>query len=203
MDEKTSSAPQNAENLLKEEQLQQAQVRLVRLLQSNPALEQGWYLLSFTFQDPDQKYYALQQALRIKPDFQAAQEQLRILQEPATTQAEEAQFASTDETFLEEIKSLLEVGYQDEARALLQVYLAQNPHDSQAWYLISLTEPTHRGKINLLRHALRVDPTLAVAQIQLAQLQAAPSRVLTTVTNLNPHLHRFLSGFGCFSPTSS
>ena len=53
--------------------------------------------------------------------------------------------------------------------------LAQNPDEGQAWYLLSFTESTRRGKINLVRHALRVDPTFSAAETRLAELQAAPS----------------------------
>jgi len=171
MNQDAISALQKAGILLKSREDQAAQSLLEKKLKDNPNFEEGWYLISFTYQELDQNIYALRRALQINPDFREAQERLgKLVNQVALVNqtALEKQELSPDHeiegtVFAEvpteaespflEAEVLIANGNLEAARRLLRVYLQTHPNDSQGWYTLSLAEPTRRGQINDLRQA--------------------------------------------------
>ncbi len=80
MDESTRTILEQARDLLRAGQAQEARKLLVGALKSNPDSEHAWYLLGFTLDDPAKKRYAFEQALRINPQYQKARKQLAALE---------------------------------------------------------------------------------------------------------------------------
>ncbi len=79
MDHETISALQNAYQLLKDGNQQEALAILDPIVQANSEIAEAWYLLGFALTDPDKRIYAFRQVLRINPSNQPAQKQLEKL----------------------------------------------------------------------------------------------------------------------------
>ena len=172
MDQHTRFALKEAENLLKAGDVKAAQSLLVSTLQSNPNLEEGWFLLSFTCQKPDQKRYTLNLALQINPNFREAQQELRTIEKlEAQPNIAVGDIDSDDKPSISEAETLIADGNLEATQKVLRDFLGAHPDESQGWYLLSFAEPTWRGQINVLRHSLRIEPGFTAAKTRLAELQ--------------------------------
>ncbi|MBN1284544.1 MAG: tetratricopeptide repeat protein [Anaerolineae bacterium] len=83
MEEVTKAQLQQAQQLIKAGQRKEAYQLLRRLLQADPNNAQVWWLVAHAVPDPDQQRKALQHVLRIRPDYQPAQQALDKLKQPA------------------------------------------------------------------------------------------------------------------------
>ena len=169
--EAASATLNKAAQLLKARDIQGTQQLLIETLKKHPDFEQGWFLLSFTLQDRDQKEFALRRALEINPDFEAARNRLTGLESPTSdsTQPERSPVPKV-EAQLSKARDLLESGNPQGAQRVLRALLKSDPDQPQAWYLFSLTETHPRSQISLLRQALRIDPNYEPAQLRLQTL---------------------------------
>lgn len=82
VDDLTRQVRQAAE-FIKSGQPIKAREILVPLLRENGEVGEAWFLLSYTTADREKQLYSLNQALRINPQFNKAQERLEELQQPA------------------------------------------------------------------------------------------------------------------------
>jgi peptide/nickel transport system permease protein len=169
--EAASATLNKAAQLLKARDIQGTQQLLIETLKKHPDFEQGWFLLSFTLQDRDQKEFALRRALEINPDFKAARNRLTGLESPTSdsTQPERSPVPKVEAQLLE-ARDLLESGNPQDAQRVLRALLKSDPDQPQAWYLFSFTETHPRPQISLLRQALRIDPNYEPAQLRLQTL---------------------------------
>ena len=69
-----------AVELIRAKQFQEAAKLLIGFLKENPTSEDGWFLLSYTVQDPRQKTECLQRVLLLNPGHTRAQERLSRLE---------------------------------------------------------------------------------------------------------------------------
>ena len=79
MDDLTDSKLQTAYALIKAEQRDQARRILIPVVQANPDLADGWFLLGHAVNNPQEKIRCFQRALRLDPDNSSAQKQLARL----------------------------------------------------------------------------------------------------------------------------
>jgi tetratricopeptide (TPR) repeat protein len=89
MDNTTTRAIQKALELLQAGNKAEAQSLLIPVIKQNPDSAEAWYLLGFTFTEPQKRLSSFQQVLRIDPSNQAAQKQIARLTaaQPATPAA--------------------------------------------------------------------------------------------------------------------
>ncbi len=180
MEEHPISALQYAGNLLRSGDIQAAQSILVRYLNADPNCAQGWFLLSFTLQEADHKIYALRRSLHLNPEFKEAKERLAVLQKRGTESGLlVGQPKASIELLLSQAAILVEQGDFKAAKKILREFMKRHPNEIQGWFLLSFAEPTDRGKINVLRQALCLDPNFTDAKIRLAELQNQPARIIS------------------------
>lgn len=79
MDEIVANAIQKAADLIREGELNSAKPLLTEILKRNDQIEQAWFLLSYTLPDTEKSIYALEQAIKINPEFDKASERLEKL----------------------------------------------------------------------------------------------------------------------------
>jgi tetratricopeptide (TPR) repeat protein len=97
MDNTTTTAIQKALELLQAGNKTEAQSILIPVIKQSPDSAEAWYLLGFTFTDPQKRLSSFQQVLRIDPSNQAAQKQIARL--TATQSAMPAAGAAQDQPF--------------------------------------------------------------------------------------------------------
>ncbi len=79
MDQPTSEVLSQAKELLRAGQKQEARNLLNKYLQQNPNSEQGWWIMSFAVDNPDQQIQCLKKILQINPDRHKVREKLEEL----------------------------------------------------------------------------------------------------------------------------
>ncbi|MEW5870564.1 MAG: alpha/beta fold hydrolase [Chloroflexota bacterium] len=79
MDASPQSALQQAANLLRSGNRQEARALLRQIIKQDPRNEQAWYMLGFAVDELDQQIYAFSQALRINPAHEKARKKLEAL----------------------------------------------------------------------------------------------------------------------------
>ncbi len=85
MDHTTAFTIQDALDLLRAGKKAEAQSILLPVVRQDPDNAEAWYLLGFTFTDPQKRLDSFRQVLRIDPSNQAAQKQIAKLAAPTTT----------------------------------------------------------------------------------------------------------------------
>jgi pimeloyl-ACP methyl ester carboxylesterase len=79
MDQSTLIELRKARDLLQAGKSEEARPILARIIQQDPGAEHAWYLLSYAVTDPQKQRYALEQVLRINPDYEKARRRLASL----------------------------------------------------------------------------------------------------------------------------
>jgi hypothetical protein len=72
MSEEITEQINQVAELIKAGKLAQARNILIPFLRDNAQVAEAWYLLSFTLKNPDKQSYAIEQALKIAPNFEKA-----------------------------------------------------------------------------------------------------------------------------------
>ena len=80
MDEIVANAIQKAADLIRAGEINSAKPLLTEILKRNDQIEQAWFLLSYTLPEHTKNIYALEQAIKINPDFDRAKKRLEKLQ---------------------------------------------------------------------------------------------------------------------------
>jgi len=184
MDQQTGNVLKQAFMLLKAGKNQDAQILLVKILQSDPNVKQAWYLLSFCVSEPERKSYVLKRALQIDANFSDARQRLADLEKPEdrSSISPSAPAQNHIEQQLTQAQSFLQNDNPDAAQRLLLDILGSNPHHVRAWYLMSYAVPTKSEQIHALRQALQIQPDFPEAVARLQELQT-PKKVVTPVTS--------------------
>lgn len=80
MDENLPELIENAAELIRSGKLDAARAILLQVLRQDERIEQAWFLLSYTLPQGDKQDFALNQALRINPEFDRARDRLDQIQ---------------------------------------------------------------------------------------------------------------------------
>ena len=152
-----------------------ARQMLLELVEQQPGNVQAWVLLSRLAGTLDQKLVALDNALALRPwdeDLQARREALlqahpelrRTAAGPRSEGPQAGELFSRAELFLA-------AGKRDEAIALLQKAVAENPREERAWQVLSEIHPNPEEKIKALEQALALNPGHRSYQQRLDELR--------------------------------
>lgn len=79
MDQIGRNSLKKALDLVRAGKYDRARPILIELLKDHPTAEQAWFLLSYTLPEGNRQIYALQQALKVNPDYQRARDRLASL----------------------------------------------------------------------------------------------------------------------------
>ncbi|MGD2027207.1 MAG: hypothetical protein PVI99_05265, partial [Anaerolineales bacterium] len=79
MDSEIYNALKQAADLIRAGEKRDAREILIEVLREDPGNAQAWFMLSYAAQKTDKKIYALQQTLRLAPDYEKALNRLKKL----------------------------------------------------------------------------------------------------------------------------